>query len=282
MNELTQQGIQAFKSGDKGKARQLLQMAVQQDNRDVQALLWLSAVVDSDQEKIDCLQQVLRIDPNNQAAAKGIAQLISRGTASVQLGQTSVAKPSKPVLTIASSPQTEMAGVINAPSLPGQQPQDRLIFKLRPSLTPTMIAGGIAFLLIALVLLVFMGAVTAIFFSYGENSGGSLLLCLNVAIVILLLFPILRRLIVLLFTSYTLTQRHLIIDSGVLAKQHKTIPVQRIQDVAYHQTLLERMFGIGDVVVESAGEWGTIHLKDLADCKQRTQEILTVITKDGR
>jgi len=40
------------------------------------------------------------------------------------------------------------------------------------------------------------------------------------------------------------------------------------------------MFGIGDVIVESAGEWGSIHLTDLADCKMRTQQILTIIHKD--
>jgi uncharacterized membrane protein YdbT with pleckstrin-like domain len=74
----------------------------------------------------------------------------------------------------------------------------------------------------------------------------------------------------------------LIVDSGVLAKHHKTIPVQRIQDVAYRQSFLERMFGIGDVIVESAGEWGSVRLADLADCEMRTQQILAILHRDVR
>jgi hypothetical protein len=88
MNELTQQGINAFKAGVKAKAQQLLRQALQQDSKDVQAWLWLSAAVDTDQERIECLQNVLRIDPDNQAASKGIAQLIAKGTVSVQINQT--------------------------------------------------------------------------------------------------------------------------------------------------------------------------------------------------
>lgn len=59
MNELTNRGIEALKSGDKLEARRLLSLAVQQNSQDEIAWLWLSGVVESDEERIRCLHQVL-------------------------------------------------------------------------------------------------------------------------------------------------------------------------------------------------------------------------------
>jgi hypothetical protein len=76
METLTAQGIAAIKAGDREKARQLLAEALQQDSNDDQAWLWLSGVVDTDDEKRECLEQVLRIDPENVAANRGMALLV--------------------------------------------------------------------------------------------------------------------------------------------------------------------------------------------------------------
>ena len=57
-------------------------------------------------------------------------------------------------------------------------------------------------------------------------------------------------------TSFVLTSDRLITRSGVIAKQSKEIPLERINDVAFTQTILERMLGAGDLMVESAGERG--------------------------
>ena len=79
MDELTTQGIQALRGGDKAQARSLFLSALEKDPDNAQAWLWLSGAVDSEQDRLDCLEQVLRIDPNNQAAAKGVALLVKKG-----------------------------------------------------------------------------------------------------------------------------------------------------------------------------------------------------------
>src|SRR5690606_5973914 len=45
----------------------------------------------------------------------------------------------------------------------------------------------------------------------------------------------------------------IVIRSGVLQKSHRHIPYQRVHNVAVHQSLLHRVFGVAEVRLESAG-----------------------------
>src|SRR5688500_4389739 len=53
------------------------------------------------------------------------------------------------------------------------------------------------------------------------------------------------------FTRFVLTTDRLITRSGVIAKQSKEIPLERINDVAFNQTILDRVLGAGDLLIES-------------------------------
>lgn len=57
-------------------------------------------------------------------------------------------------------------------------------------------------------------------------------------------------------TQFVLTSDRLIVRSGVLSKQGREIPLERINDLSYHQTVFERLVGAGNLVIESAGERG--------------------------
>ena len=57
-------------------------------------------------------------------------------------------------------------------------------------------------------------------------------------------------------TNFVLTSDRLIYRSGVLAKHGIEIPLERINTVFSHQSILERMLHTGDLVVESGGEQG--------------------------
>ena len=56
--------------------------------------------------------------------------------------------------------------------------------------------------------------------------------------------------------NFVLTSDRLITRSGIIAKQSKEIPLERINDVTFTQSILERMVGSGDLMIESAGERG--------------------------
>lgn len=78
MNEKTQQGIAALRGGDKNAARALLTASLKEDPNDAAAWLWLTGALDTDEERAHCLRQVLRIEPNNAAAARGLNQVLAR------------------------------------------------------------------------------------------------------------------------------------------------------------------------------------------------------------
>jgi hypothetical protein len=67
------QAVAAAKAGRKTEARHLLETVLDADERNEQAWLWMSGVVESDEERIICLENVLTINPQNQAARKGLA-----------------------------------------------------------------------------------------------------------------------------------------------------------------------------------------------------------------
>jgi tetratricopeptide (TPR) repeat protein len=74
-SQLLQQGIAAARASDRARARHLLTQAVRADPRSEQAWLWLAAVVDSPAQQRTCLEYVLRINPHNPQARKGLAAL---------------------------------------------------------------------------------------------------------------------------------------------------------------------------------------------------------------
>jgi hypothetical protein len=98
MNELTQRGINALKANDRASARKLLAAALQQDQNDATAWLWLAAAVDTPGQRVDCLRQVLKIDPTNQAALKGLAALEAPAAGTQAQGaNVPSASPAQPV-----------------------------------------------------------------------------------------------------------------------------------------------------------------------------------------
>ncbi|HEX3053275.1 MAG TPA: hypothetical protein VHP83_21635 [Aggregatilineaceae bacterium] len=82
VDSLVQQAITAYKANRKAEARDLLMKAVDQDEYNEQAWLWLSAVVDSLDEQKVCLENVISINPNNERARKGLASVEQKLAAS--------------------------------------------------------------------------------------------------------------------------------------------------------------------------------------------------------
>lgn len=57
-------------------------------------------------------------------------------------------------------------------------------------------------------------------------------------------------------THFVLTSERVVFRSGILAKRGVAIPLERIDNINFHQTLFQRMIGAGDLQMESAGQDG--------------------------
>jgi membrane protein YdbS with pleckstrin-like domain len=85
-----------------------------------------------------------------------------------------------------------------------------------------------------------------------------------VALFFLAVLPFLRW----RFTYFVLTTDRLITRTGVIAKQSREIPLERINDVTFNQSVVERMVGAGDLLVESAGERGQERISNVRNPEQ--------------
>jgi hypothetical protein len=68
-------GVEAYRAGNRIEARALLERAIEIDDYNEDAWLWLSAVVETKDEQRTCLENVLVINPGNERAQAGLKAL---------------------------------------------------------------------------------------------------------------------------------------------------------------------------------------------------------------
>jgi uncharacterized membrane protein YdbT with pleckstrin-like domain len=85
------------------------------------------------------------------------------------------------------------------------------------------------------------------------------------AIVLVWLFLVVRGFTRWYTTQHVITSERVIHRMGLLSKQGKEIPLEVINDVAFQQRAWERIFGTGDLLIESAGTHGQTKYTDIPD-----------------
>ena len=126
--------IMAAKAGRNAEARQLLEAVLDADERNERAWLWLSGVVDSDEERTICLENVLSINPDNQAARKGLAALrAARAATSAPIilplaspGPAAPASPPPPEVAESRPPDDVVASLLGRIEQQGQAKAARI------------------------------------------------------------------------------------------------------------------------------------------------------------
>jgi uncharacterized membrane protein YdbT with pleckstrin-like domain len=66
-----------------------------------------------------------------------------------------------------------------------------------------------------------------------------------------------------LTTNFVITSNRLIFRQGLIAKSGIEIPLERVNNVNFHQGIFERMLGAGDLLIESGGEDGQQRFTDI-------------------
>ena len=85
----------------------------------------------------------------------------------------------------------------------------------------------------------------------------------------------LARYIAWLSTSFVVTSQRIVYRYGVVRRTGREIPIGRVQDVTYHQTIVERIVRAGSLTVESAGRHGQDPFPDIS----RPAEVQSLINR---
>ena len=75
--------------------------------------------------------------------------------------------------------------------------------------------------------------------------------------------------------SFTITDRRVILDTGIVSRISKVIALDRVQDIATNQSLLGRMLGYGRIEIDSAGAAGAEVLSALPHPQRFRDEVFS-------
>lgn len=90
---------------------------------------------------------------------------------------------------------------------------------------------------------------------------------------LLLIWPI-RRHVARQFTKATITGDKLRYEVGALSKSTRNISLPKVQDARVDQSVTQRMFGVGDLAIETAGEASRLTIRNVDRPQQVADEIL--------
>jgi uncharacterized membrane protein YdbT with pleckstrin-like domain len=82
------------------------------------------------------------------------------------------------------------------------------------------------------------------------------------------------------FTKMAIEGEKLYYETGGLTKQTRIIQIPKIQDVRVHQSLGQRMFGVGDLSIETAGEASRLTIGNIDQPRALAEQILELANRE--
>jgi len=114
-----------------------------------------------------------------------------------------------------------------------------------------------------LILLVVAGITGYLMSISGDRMGGNLrwlVLVLGLALIVAgSVLPWLRW----VTWTYTLTNKRIVEQKGILTRSGRVIPLSRVNDVAFEKNLNDRILGCGTLVIHDASEQAGLRLNDI-------------------
>ena len=82
------------------------------------------------------------------------------------------------------------------------------------------------------------------------------------------------------FTKMAIEGEKLYYETGGLTNQTRIIQIPKIQDVRVHQSLGQRMFGVGDLSIETAGEASRLTIGNIDQPRALAEQILELANRE--
>lgn len=110
----------------------------------------------------------------------------------------------------------------------------------------------------------------------GDGTRRALEIAIGVVAAVVLVWFVLRPFLRWYFSSYTFTDWRFIQRTGMIAREGRTIPLNRISGVDFEVGVVDRVFGCGTLVVSDASEQGRVALKDIP----RVEHVQMVVAEE--
>jgi uncharacterized membrane protein YdbT with pleckstrin-like domain len=120
---------------------------------------------------------------------------------------------------------------------------------------------------------VVFGFLVWVYFAYAEEKPRWLL-----AIPLIFFWPPVKMHIGRKLITMRLSDGHLTIESGLLSNTRRTVDIAKIQDVTVRQSFGQRLMGVGDLMLESAGESGGMGIQNV----DHPREIADIIIAESK
>ena len=147
--------------------------------------------------------------------------------------------------------------------------EEREVWSGRPSWRGRMaiLAPGVLLTILALVVCIWAGASWLV-----------TLVVVGVVAVVTVVWVLLET----IRWKYAITNRRILVRHGLVSIHEQTARLERVQDVTLHQTLFDRMFGVGRLQIDTAGSsGGPLEFKALVD-PTRVREVLDEAVRQER
>jgi uncharacterized membrane protein YdbT with pleckstrin-like domain len=120
-------------------------------------------------------------------------------------------------------------------------------------------------------------------FAIGIGPGGPIYNWVIIGVAVLLLcwtslLPYLRW----KTTRYVVTNRQVLYRSGLITQTGRDVPLYRLNDVHFENTIADRLTRSGDLILESAGEQGQLRFTDVPQVDQVQQTIHRLAEEDDQ
>jgi membrane protein YdbS with pleckstrin-like domain/ribosomal protein L12E/L44/L45/RPP1/RPP2 len=285
MNDLVEQGNAALKMGDRARARFLLRSSLEKNQDNLQAWLGLSEAAEMDEDRLECMQQVMRIDPGNMNAAREISRLTGKDIDTVLTEAAAAVVVETAISTDKWAENMPLAENMPEPVLPQETKEaagaesgrilvfeeGKLIFKATASLIPALALGWTIIILFFFLLPVVMSPnlVTLSFLPPVFTLG---------ILVIVILF--LWQMVVALTTRYSATTRGVKITTGLFKRTRQFILISDLQRVTCQRTFLQKMAGIGNLVLElkTGDSEQKVTLINVTQCDQKAKKLQQILS----
>lgn len=113
----------------------------------------------------------------------------------------------------------------------------------------------------------------------GGPAQGTVRAALAGVALLVLVVAVVRPLLRWRTTHYVLTTQRVLLREGVLTRRGRDIPLSRIAEVSYRQTLGQRLVGSGSVTIDCGGDGGVTVL-DRVPGSEGIQQLLVALMED--